>query len=166
MTHTFKVGDLVEIVDHSDAHGDVGRIWIIQDNGIIIVELEECVWPVDADQIRAITGNNREAARTLTTGVVSLSGISETPPLCFTLLPCPFCYATPHFIEQPYDYGFTKYQDEKWDVACGTSGCYLENGADWFLTQETAAILWNRRVSPSLRITTGVTNTELSDLGS
>lgn len=54
MTHTFKAGDLVEIVDHSDAHGDVGRIWIIQDNGIIIVELEECVWPVRTDEIRIV----------------------------------------------------------------------------------------------------------------
>ena len=83
MTHTFKVGDQVEIVDGSDAHGDVGRIWVIQDNGIIIVELEECVWPVDANEIIPVSGNNREAASTLTTGVVSLSGIG-TPPLCFT----------------------------------------------------------------------------------
>ena len=28
--------------------------------------------------------NNREAASTLKTGVVPLSGISDTPPLCFT----------------------------------------------------------------------------------
>lgn len=83
MTHTFKVGDLVEIVDHSDAHGDVGRIWVIQDNGIITVELEECVWPVRADEIRTISGNNREAACTLTTGVVSSAALM-TPPLCFT----------------------------------------------------------------------------------
>ncbi len=86
MTHTFKVGDQVEIVDGSEAHGDVGRIWIIQDNGVIIVELEECVWPTFASEIRPINGNNREAASTLKTGVVSLSGIEDTPPLCFTLL--------------------------------------------------------------------------------
>ncbi len=54
MTHTFKVGDQVEIVDGSEAHGDVGRIWIIQDNGIILVELEECVWPTFASEIRPI----------------------------------------------------------------------------------------------------------------
>lgn len=54
MTHTFKVGDLVEVVDGSEAHGDVGRIWVVQDNGMILVELEECVWPVDANQIRVV----------------------------------------------------------------------------------------------------------------
>ena len=94
-------------------------------------------------------GNNRGAASTLTS-VVSLSGISDMPPLCFTLLACPFCCAVPRLVEQAYVYGFSIHEDGEWDVACGTAGCYLENGAGWNLTQEGAAALWNNRSSSSV----------------
>jgi hypothetical protein len=46
------VGDEVVIADYSEAHGDKGKIVRIQDNGIILVELEQgCVWPVTAEEL-------------------------------------------------------------------------------------------------------------------
>ena len=49
----WAVGDAVVIADHSDAHGDKGRVDHIQDNGIILVELEQgCIWPVTADELQ------------------------------------------------------------------------------------------------------------------
>ena len=44
----FKEGDKVIINDFSEAHGDKGKIWTIQYNGIILVELDEegGIWPV------------------------------------------------------------------------------------------------------------------------
>ncbi len=43
-----ELEDKVVVWDFSEAHGDVGFIWCIQDNGIILVELEEtgATWPV------------------------------------------------------------------------------------------------------------------------
>jgi len=47
------IGDAVVIADHSEAHGDKGRVDFIQDNGIILVELEQgCMWPVTADELQ------------------------------------------------------------------------------------------------------------------
>jgi len=50
------VGDKVRVMDYSEAHGDIGVIDIMQDNGIIWVELTEygCLWPVFADWIEVI----------------------------------------------------------------------------------------------------------------
>ena len=51
--HGYAVGDAVTITDHSEAHGDKGAIWHIQDDGIILVELEQgCIWPVTADELQ------------------------------------------------------------------------------------------------------------------
>jgi len=51
--HPWTVGDKVVIADHSEAHGDKGRIDCIQDNGIILVELDQgCIWPVTADELK------------------------------------------------------------------------------------------------------------------
>jgi hypothetical protein len=46
-----KVGDHVRIIDFSEAHGDLGVIDFIQDNGIILVELTEygTIWPILED---------------------------------------------------------------------------------------------------------------------
>ena len=49
----WAVGDAVVIADYSEAHGDKGRVDFIQDNGIILVELEQgCIWPVTADDLQ------------------------------------------------------------------------------------------------------------------
>ncbi len=49
----WSVGDKVVIADHSEAHGDRGKIDRIQDNGIILVELDQgCIWPVTADELK------------------------------------------------------------------------------------------------------------------
>jgi len=50
-----KEGDRVIIQDFSDAHGDNGTVWAIQDNGIILVELDtsyDCsvLWPVTSEK--------------------------------------------------------------------------------------------------------------------
>ena len=61
------------------------------------------------------------------------------------LKPCPFCGATPRFIDRNND---GDYPLEKWfyDVGCRTENCYLEFGADWWLkTKEEAAEMWNKR---------------------
>lgn len=43
---SLSVGDVITITDYSDAHGDNGIVWRIQDNGIVLVELENgCLWP-------------------------------------------------------------------------------------------------------------------------
>lgn len=46
-------GDRVRICDGSEAHGDTGGIWTIQDNGIYLVELDDggCLWPVERHEI-------------------------------------------------------------------------------------------------------------------
>jgi len=51
-----KVGDRVVVCDHSEAHGDIGTIYIILNNGIILVDLEECLslWPVYDDELELI----------------------------------------------------------------------------------------------------------------
>ena len=50
----WAVGDSVVIADHSEAHGDKGRVDFIQENGIILVELEQgCIWPVTADELQS-----------------------------------------------------------------------------------------------------------------
>jgi hypothetical protein len=49
----WAVGDEVVIADYSEAHGDKGKIDRIQNNGIILVELDQgCIWPVTADELR------------------------------------------------------------------------------------------------------------------
>ena len=51
----WKVGDAVVIDDGSIAHGDVGKVWCIEADGLILVELEECLWPIlRADDIRRL----------------------------------------------------------------------------------------------------------------
>ena len=50
----WKVGDAVVINDGSEAHGDVGEVWGLLDNGFILVELENCLWPVHANEIRRV----------------------------------------------------------------------------------------------------------------
>ena len=54
----WAVGDSVVIADHSEAHGDKGRVDFIQENGIILVELEQgCIWPVTADELQSNAAN-------------------------------------------------------------------------------------------------------------
>lgn len=54
------------------------------------------------------------------------------------LLPCPFCGSKAEFIE--HSSGVT------YDVCCAQSGCYLEEGADWYLDKAEAVAMWNTRV--------------------
>ena len=56
------------------------------------------------------------------------------------LLPCPFCGKVP--ILQP---SYEILAITSWDVWCGTAGCYLEYGADWYNTREDAIEMWNTR---------------------
>jgi hypothetical protein len=46
-------GDAVEVCDHSEAHGDKGKVLWTQKDGLIIVELESgCCWPVTAEELK------------------------------------------------------------------------------------------------------------------
>ena len=57
----WAVGDSVIVADHSEAHGDKGRVDHIQADGIILVELEQgCIWPVTADELQP---NEKDQAR-------------------------------------------------------------------------------------------------------
>lgn len=56
-----KPGDRVIIQDHSDAHGNHGTVWLIQNNGVILVELDPneediesygVLWPVDENELK------------------------------------------------------------------------------------------------------------------
>ena len=51
---TWKAGDIAMLVDHSDRHGDIGVIWHVQDNAIILLDLGDCIWPVEADEINPV----------------------------------------------------------------------------------------------------------------
>jgi biotin-(acetyl-CoA carboxylase) ligase len=52
----WKVNDRVTLRDCSETEQFHGRIDHIQDDGIIIVELDNgCCWPVEADEISAET---------------------------------------------------------------------------------------------------------------
>lgn len=60
-----KKGDRVYIADFSDAHGDAGTIYDIQDDGLIIVDLGECLWPVfsERDLRTVVTGRRGRQKR-------------------------------------------------------------------------------------------------------
>ena len=51
---SYAAGARVQITDHSEAHGDIGTVLWVQNNGLIIVELdgEKCCWPVTADELK------------------------------------------------------------------------------------------------------------------
>jgi hypothetical protein len=61
--------------------------------------------------------------------------------------PCPFCGAAPKFVTRSCDdlieggAGPTGYGDFR----CGTDGCLLEEGADWYVEHDEAAAMWNKR---------------------
>lgn len=62
------------------------------------------------------------------------------------LIPCPFCGAEVAFINRDYWENITpKPSDARWDIGCGTAGCFLERGADWFCTQAEIIAMWNNR---------------------
>ncbi len=48
----WKPGDRVRVVDGSEAHGDLGAVWLVQDNGIVMVELDGygSLWPILEDR--------------------------------------------------------------------------------------------------------------------
>jgi hypothetical protein len=49
----YAAGVVVEICDHSEAHGDKGTVLWTQADGLIIVELEGgACWPVTADELK------------------------------------------------------------------------------------------------------------------
>lgn len=69
------------------------------------------------------------------------------------LKPCPFCGATPRAIAKgDGPYKNSTYPDYKpdpevrgWDIECETDGCYLEDGADFWLTRDEVVTKWNKR---------------------
>jgi hypothetical protein len=49
----YAAGDAVEVCDHSEAHGDKGKVMWTQKDGLIIVELESgCCWPLTAEELK------------------------------------------------------------------------------------------------------------------
>jgi hypothetical protein len=49
----YEEGDVVEICDYSEAHGDKGIVLWTQEDGLIVVELECGVcWPVTAGELK------------------------------------------------------------------------------------------------------------------
>lgn len=64
----------------------------------------------------------------------------------YVLLPCPFCGATPAFLDRGDEFDFNRgWKDAIWDVCCPTEGCYLQFGADMWTSKEDAATMWNKR---------------------
>lgn len=51
---SFKQGDKVRVVDGSEAHNDIGVVDWVQADGIILVDLGECIWPVTEREIRHV----------------------------------------------------------------------------------------------------------------
>jgi len=49
-----KKGDIVRVADGSEAHGCIGIVHDVQRNGIVLVNLAECAWPVDARECVAL----------------------------------------------------------------------------------------------------------------
>ena len=62
------------------------------------------------------------------------------------LLPCPFCGEKVELIVRNDDSRLEEYEKE-YDVGCCTSYCYLEQGADWWLSKEEVITRWNKRKS-------------------
>jgi len=58
------------------------------------------------------------------------------------LSPCPFCGKDVDFIER----GDSKDSDS-YDIGCNSDDCYLEGGADWWLSKEEVITMWNTRNS-------------------
>jgi hypothetical protein len=56
--------------------------------------------------------------------------------------PCPFCGKEVKWVEHDTDCSRI---EENLDVACGTHDCYLEYGADWWLTEKELIDKWNNR---------------------
>ena len=50
MTRTFAVGDKAKLLDYSGRHGDIGRVDHIS-NGIVLLDLGDCIWPVDPSDL-------------------------------------------------------------------------------------------------------------------
>ena len=50
MTRTFAVGDKAKLLDYSGRHGDIGRVDHIG-NGIVLLDLGDCIWPVDPSDL-------------------------------------------------------------------------------------------------------------------
>jgi len=70
---------------------------------------------------------------------------------CPDLKPCPFCGSEAKFIEQPTPCG--RFGEPEYDVACSTPGCFVYQGADWYLDMKTAADMWNDRGDPVPAVT-------------
>jgi len=55
------------------------------------------------------------------------------------LFPCPFCNATPQWIERDAR------SDDRGDIGCNTPGCIAEGGFDWYLSKDDIQQKWNQR---------------------
>jgi len=58
------------------------------------------------------------------------------------LLSCPFCGENPKYVRRGTD---CPGMEEDFDVACGTKGCYLGDGADYWVSKEDITKIWNTR---------------------
>ena len=65
---------------------------------------------------------------------------------------CPFCGNQPFYIQRDINDGtttmsFPMYDAtvEMWDIGCMTSECFLQFGADWWLSAYEANEKWNTR---------------------
>ena len=58
------------------------------------------------------------------------------------LKPCPFCGGKANVLNSiELGCGF----DNCFDIECGTKGCFLEFGCEWFDTKEDVIKKWNKR---------------------
>lgn len=55
---TIREGTKVRICDGSEAHGDAGTVWRVQDDGIILVSLDDegCIWPCETRDFDIVEG--------------------------------------------------------------------------------------------------------------
>ena len=46
-----QIGDCVTINDHSEAQGYPGKVFDIHENGLVLIDIGDCLWPVYKHEI-------------------------------------------------------------------------------------------------------------------
>ena len=67
------------------------------------------------------------------------------------LKPCPFCGGAVEMVNKTSITYIDETPADIWDIRCPTKGCYLEDGADWFIERSELIEKWNRRSSAEPR---------------
>jgi hypothetical protein len=62
MMTTWTVGDKAKLFDYSGRHGDIGRVDHIG-NDVILLDLGDCIWPVDPSDLKPVMTFEEMAAR-------------------------------------------------------------------------------------------------------